>query len=184
MENNQKRRGMWLEQGVTWLLNMLLQEKLARNQMSTAFGVVVALEIACGRKPVDLKLTSNQVSAVDWVWEPYAEGKVLEAADPKLRGDFDDKQMECLLVVGLWCAHKNYKIRPSILQSMQMLRFEVPLPIPSSNMSMVETYSAPPTSLPMHYCYSATGRSNRDVSETNPSGYDFNTNSSQFNTCT
>ncbi|KAI5333139.1 hypothetical protein L3X38_023269 [Prunus dulcis] len=75
--------------------------------------------------------------------------------------------MECLLVVGCW------------------LRFEVPLPIPSSNMSMVvETYSAPPTSLPVHSCYSATGRSNRDVSETKPSGYDFNTNTSPFNTCT
>jgi len=28
---------------------------------------------------------------VDWVWELYGIGKVLEAADPRLGGDFDEK---------------------------------------------------------------------------------------------
>ncbi|KAM1057570.1 hypothetical protein ACFX2I_030813 [Malus domestica] len=38
---------------------------------------------------------------VEWVWELYGEGKVLEAADPKLCRGFDAKQMECLMIVGL-----------------------------------------------------------------------------------
>ncbi|BFG29154.1 hypothetical protein CerSpe_154280 [Prunus speciosa] len=58
-----------------------------------SFGV--ALEIACGRKPIYSKFKSSQTSMVEWVWEFYREGKVLEAADPNLRGDFDKKQMEC-----------------------------------------------------------------------------------------
>ncbi|KAL6283550.1 hypothetical protein ACE6H2_014479 [Prunus campanulata] len=71
---------------------------------------------------------------VEWVWELYGEGKVIEAADPKLCGDFDEKQMECLLIVGLWCAHPNYNSRPSIQQVIQTLNFEVAVPIQPSKM--------------------------------------------------
>ncbi|KAI5333161.1 hypothetical protein L3X38_023291 [Prunus dulcis] len=66
-----------------------------------SFGVV-ALEIACGRKPVDHKWGTNKINMVEWVWELYGQGKVIEAADPKLCGDFDEKQIEGLLIVGLW----------------------------------------------------------------------------------
>ncbi|KAM1805044.1 hypothetical protein ACFX12_030840 [Malus domestica] len=64
----------------------------------------------------------------------YIEGKVIEAADPKLCGDFDEKQIECLMIIGLWCAHPDYNFRPSIQQAIQVLNFEVPLPIFPSEM--------------------------------------------------
>ncbi|ONI12624.1 hypothetical protein PRUPE_4G175700 [Prunus persica] len=110
-----------------------------------SFGVV-ALEIACGRKPIDLSLENSQIEMVEWVWELYGEGTLIQAADPKLCGHFDEKQMECLMIVGLWCAHPDYKFRPSIQQVIQVLNFEVPLPILPSKMP-VATYFAPPTSL-------------------------------------
>lgn len=97
-----------------------------------SFGVV-ALEIACGRKPIDLLFEEDQIVLVKWVWELYREGKIIEAADPKLRGDFDKKQMECLMVVGMWCAHSNYNFRPSIHEAVQVLNFEGPLPELLSN---------------------------------------------------
>ncbi|CAL9017141.1 unnamed protein product [Prunus brigantina] len=109
-----------------------------------SFGVV-ALEIACGRKPIDPEFGTSKNMMVEWVWELYGQGKVIEAADPKLCGDFDEKQIECLLVVGLWCAHPNYKIRPSTQQIIRVLSLEVVPPILPSKMS-VANYFSPPVS--------------------------------------
>ncbi|XP_048441883.1 L-type lectin-domain containing receptor kinase IX.1-like [Pyrus x bretschneideri] len=103
-----------------------------------SFGVV-SLEIACGRKPIDFKLESSQIELVKWVWGLYEEGNVIQAADPKLYGHFDEKQMECLMIVGLWCAHPQYIFRPSIQQAIQVLNFEVPLPILPSKMPVVSS---------------------------------------------
>ncbi|XP_068339504.1 L-type lectin-domain containing receptor kinase IX.1-like [Pyrus communis] len=126
-------------------LEYVITGKASKESDVYSFGIV-ALEIACGRKPIDLSLESSQVEMVEWVWELYGEGKVIEAADPKLHGDFDEKEMECLLIVGLWCAHPDYHFRPSIQQAIQVLNFEVLLPILPSNMP-VATYLAPPVVL-------------------------------------
>ncbi|XP_061359981.1 L-type lectin-domain containing receptor kinase IX.1-like [Gastrolobium bilobum] len=107
-----------------------------------SFGVVL-LEIACGRKPIDLAANEGQITVVEWVWELYGLGKFLEAADTKLCGAFDEQQMERLVVVGLWCVHPDYSSRPSISQVIQVLKFESPLPILPENMP-VPTY-LPPT---------------------------------------
>ncbi|CAL9004487.1 unnamed protein product, partial [Prunus brigantina] len=107
--------------------------QLSKKSDVFSFGIV-ALEISCRRKPIDPKFGGSQVNMVEWVWELYVKGKVIKAADPKLRGDSDEKQMECLLIVGLWCAHPNYNSRPSIQQVIQMLNFEVAVPILPSKM--------------------------------------------------
>ncbi|CAL9017159.1 unnamed protein product, partial [Prunus brigantina] len=116
--------------------------KASKESDVYSFGVV-ALEITCGRKPINFNLESSQIELVKWVWELYGEGKVIQAADPKLNGEFDEKSMECLMTVGLWCAHPDYKFRPSIQQVIQVLNLEVPLPILPSKMP-VATYFAPP----------------------------------------
>ncbi|KAE8008295.1 hypothetical protein FH972_004817 [Carpinus fangiana] len=77
---------------------------------------------------------TNQVVMVEWVWELYGLGKVLEAVDPRLGGDFDEQQMEHLMIVGLWCAHTDRNLRPTIRQTTHVLNFEAPLPILPSNM--------------------------------------------------
>nr|XP_008352687.2 L-type lectin-domain containing receptor kinase IX.1-like [Malus domestica] len=139
-----------------------------------SFGVV-ALEIACGRKPIDPKFGRTQINMVEWVWELYGEGKIIEAADPKLCGEFDAKQMECLLIVGLWCAHPDYMMRPSIQQTIQVLNFEVPLPILPSKMP-VASY----VSLPVSFSISASYNTDLERRQTESSGHGYNTNSSQF----
>jgi serine/threonine protein kinase len=93
-----------------------------------SFGIV-ALEIACGRKPIKTNALEDQVVMVEWVWELYGIEKVLEAADPRLDGDFDEQQMERLMIVGLWCAHPDRNLRPSIRETIHVLNFETPLPI-------------------------------------------------------
>uniref|UniRef100_N1R2E9 Uncharacterized protein n=1 Tax=Aegilops tauschii TaxID=37682 RepID=N1R2E9_AEGTA len=42
--------------------------------------------------------------------------------------------MECVMIVGLWCAHLDLKLRPSIRRAVNMLRFEAPLPSLPSRM--------------------------------------------------
>jgi len=93
-----------------------------------SFGVVL-LEVATGRKAMHQEGKEGQVSLVEWVWELYRFRNLLAAADPKLNGEFDVQQMECLLVVGLRCVNSDSKTRPSIRQVIKMLNFEAPFPI-------------------------------------------------------
>ncbi|KAK1359184.1 Protein kinase domain-containing protein [Heracleum sosnowskyi] len=60
--------------------------------------------------------------------EYAAEGELIAAADPKLSANFDEKQLRCLIIVGLWSAHPDHKLRPSIGQALQVLNSEAPLP--------------------------------------------------------
>ncbi|KAF7073139.1 hypothetical protein CFC21_078179 [Triticum aestivum] len=92
-----------------------------------SFGVVL-LEIACGRRPVDPQEEESKVLLVEWVWGLYGRGALLDAADARLDGDMDAREMECALVTGLWCVHPDYGFRPSIRQAMSVLQFEAPLP--------------------------------------------------------
>ncbi|KAL8195217.1 hypothetical protein R6Q57_025620 [Mikania cordata] len=57
-----------------------------------SFGVV-ALEIACGRKVIDYKAQEKQVWLLNWVWELYGGGTLLEAVDPSLESEFDEKEI-------------------------------------------------------------------------------------------
>ncbi|KAI3442334.1 Non-specific serine/threonine protein kinase, partial [Psidium guajava] len=101
--------------------------KASKESDVYSFGVV-ALEIACGRKPVEPKVEPSKVRLVEWVWDLYGRGQVVEAADPALNLEFDEQQMECLMVVGLWCCHPDYSLRPPIKQVINVLNFEAPLP--------------------------------------------------------
>ncbi|XP_019233767.1 PREDICTED: L-type lectin-domain containing receptor kinase IX.1-like [Nicotiana attenuata] len=107
-----------------------------------SFGIV-ALEIACGRRPIDRKAESDrQVNIVEWVWSLYGMGNINESADPKLSLEFNEMEMKHLLIVGLWCAHPDSNCRPSIRQAIHVLNFEAPLPTLPPNMP-VPTYCSP-----------------------------------------
>ncbi|KAF2320608.1 hypothetical protein GH714_028991 [Hevea brasiliensis] len=101
--------------------------KASRESDVYSFGVV-ALEIACGRRPINSMANEEEVHMVSWVWELYGRGKLLEAADPRLCGDFDKQEMKRLMIVGLWCAHPDKSLRPSISQSIHVLNFATSLP--------------------------------------------------------
>ncbi|KAM0038895.1 putative protein kinase RLK-Pelle-L-LEC family [Helianthus debilis subsp. tardiflorus] len=110
-----------------------------------SFGVV-ALEIACGRKPIDIKAEPSKQRLVEWVWSLYGEGKLLEAVDKRLNGDFDKREMECLMIVGLWCCNPDSSERPTIKQAISVLNFEGTLPsLPAKQ--PVPMYFAPPMAM-------------------------------------
>ncbi|KAE8654354.1 Retrovirus-related Pol polyprotein from transposon TNT 1-94 [Hibiscus syriacus] len=58
----------------------------------------------------------------------YGKEELLLAVDAKLGKDFDEKQVERLMIVGLWCAHPDFSLRPSIRQAIQVLHMETPMP--------------------------------------------------------
>ncbi|KAI3445812.1 hypothetical protein Pfo_002477 [Paulownia fortunei] len=111
-----------------------------------SFGIVL-LEIACGRRPIDVRSQENQVILVEWVWSLYGMGKLLDAADPKLDTEFDAREMEHLMIVGLWCVHPDSSHRPSIRQTIHVLNFEAQLPTLPPTMP-VPTYYTPTMSVP------------------------------------
>ncbi|XP_024318783.1 L-type lectin-domain containing receptor kinase IX.1 isoform X3 [Brachypodium distachyon] len=93
-----------------------------------SFGVVL-LEIASGKRPAVARQESEHlIHLVQWVWDSWGGGRTLNAADARLNMEFDEREMECVIVVGLWCAHPDRNLRPSIKQAVNVLRFESPLP--------------------------------------------------------
>nr|GMD05189.1 L-type lectin-domain containing receptor kinase IX.1-like [Ipomoea batatas] len=65
---------------------------------------------------------------VEWVWDLYGMGKLLEAVDPKLGRNFVKEEIEQLMMIGLWCAHPDSNCRPKISQALHGLKFQVQLP--------------------------------------------------------
>ncbi|KAK4789295.1 hypothetical protein SAY86_020614 [Trapa natans] len=93
-----------------------------------SFGVV-CLEIACGRKSVEPSLSEDHAVLIEWVWSLHESGEILQAADPGLGGDFDEQEMERLLIVGLSSTLTDSRLRPSAKLALRMLESDTPLPV-------------------------------------------------------
>ncbi|GAB2276490.1 hypothetical protein Dimus_011213 [Dionaea muscipula] len=92
-----------------------------------AFGTVL-LEVVCGRRPVEPKAPDDDLVLVDWVWDKWTRGTVLEAVDPRLEGRFNDSEAVILLKLGLMCSCDVPMARPSIREVVRYLDGEAPLP--------------------------------------------------------
>jgi serine/threonine protein kinase len=101
-----------------------------------SFGVLV-LEVACGRRAIaggdnnddgDSDGDGNERVLVDDVWERHGDGRLLDAADRRLKGCFDAPEMECLLRLGLLCTLPDPASRPSMSEIRSILRSERPAP--------------------------------------------------------
>ncbi|XP_065873086.1 L-type lectin-domain containing receptor kinase IX.1-like [Euphorbia lathyris] len=93
---------------------------------------IVALEIVTGRKAANQVEPEHEMSMVEWVWDLYGNGKVMSAIDERLLVhtdlELEVKQAERLMIVGLWCAHPDRNLRPSIRQAINVLEYEAALP--------------------------------------------------------
>ena len=85
-----------------------------------AFGAFM-LEVACGRKPIEIRGLPEEVILVDWVFGCWRKGAILDASDPKLEGNYVVKEMELVLKLGLLCSHSTPAVRPSMREVMQLL---------------------------------------------------------------
>ncbi|XP_058099354.1 L-type lectin-domain containing receptor kinase SIT2-like isoform X2 [Magnolia sinica] len=92
-----------------------------------AFGAFM-LEVACGRRPINPRSSSEEMILVEWVSECWRKGTILAAADPKLGLDFEVEEMELVMKLGLLCSHPSSAERPTMRQVMQFLDGDAPLP--------------------------------------------------------
>ncbi|PPR87060.1 hypothetical protein GOBAR_AA33629 [Gossypium barbadense] len=103
---------------------------------------MVLLEIATGRKSVH-RIQDFEMGLVVWVWDLYGQEKLLSAVDEKLNNNVDEKQVDRLMIVGLWCAHPDNSSRPSIKQGTQALNFEIEKPNIPTKMPIATTSDKP-----------------------------------------
>ncbi|KAM5582631.1 putative L-type lectin-domain containing receptor kinase S.7 [Rosa sericea] len=93
-----------------------------------SYGVVI-LELACGRRPIErIPDCHKMVNLVDWVWGLHSEGRIIDAADQRLAGEFDVEEMQKLLLVGLSCANPDSSKRPTMRRVLQILSNEAEPP--------------------------------------------------------
>ncbi|XVF05466.1 hypothetical protein REPUB_Repub05bG0174500 [Reevesia pubescens] len=78
-----------------------------------AFGAFV-LEVACGRKPFDPNQPAEEIFLVDLVSRCWKRGVILDASDPRLRGNYLVEEMEIVLKLGLLCSNTRPDLRPTI----------------------------------------------------------------------
>lgn len=85
-----------------------------------SFGMVL-LEVACGRKPIMIKAEEDEVVLIDWVRGLYARGRVGEAADSRIQGQYEAEEMETTLKLGLACCHPDPMRRPNMHEIVSVL---------------------------------------------------------------
>ncbi|XP_057540189.1 probable L-type lectin-domain containing receptor kinase S.7 [Amaranthus tricolor] len=109
-----------------------------------SYGVVV-LEVACGKQPIERENGDQKmVNLVDWVWGLHSEGRLIEAADQRLKGEFDEDEMKQLLLVGLSCANPDCLERPNMRRVLQILENEGdPVLVPKSKPTLIFSTSLP-----------------------------------------
>ncbi|XP_031494072.1 L-type lectin-domain containing receptor kinase IX.1-like [Nymphaea colorata] len=108
-----------------------------------SFGVVL-LEIATGRKATSL-IGEEEACLVEWTWEFYGLGSLMEAVDERLKSEFDEQEMERTMVVGLWCVHPDPERRPTIREAIKALSLQANVPSLPQKMPM-PFYTPLPTS--------------------------------------
>lgn len=109
-----------------------------------SYGVVI-LEVACGRRPIEREGDDHKmVNLVDWVWKLHSQGKIVEAADKRLGGEFKEEEMRKLLLIGLSCANPDSAERPTMRRVFQILKNEAePVLVPKVKPSLTFSNSLP-----------------------------------------
>lgn len=116
-------------------IGYLPPESLQKRSTATSksdvfsFGIVV-LEVASGRRAIDLTYPDDKIILLDFIRRLSDEGKLLEACDTRLKdGSYKLYEMEHLLHIGLLCTLHEPQFRPSMKWIVEALSdFSCPLP--------------------------------------------------------
>ncbi|KAK4730603.1 hypothetical protein R3W88_023591 [Solanum pinnatisectum] len=104
-----------------------------------SFGAFL-LEVACGRRPIDQRVSDEDLVLVDYVFSCWTRGDILEAIDPNLGNNYVKEEVELVLKLGLLCSQTEPAARPNMRQVLMYLEDALPLPelslMQTSNISL------------------------------------------------
>lgn len=88
-----------------------------------SFGVLV-LEVISGRSSSKAKWGGMQKLLLEWTWELYEEGRLLELVDPELQ-EFPKEEVTRYMKVALFCTQAAANRRPMMSQVVEMLSRDI-----------------------------------------------------------
>ncbi|KAG6660756.1 G-type lectin S-receptor-like serine/threonine-protein kinase LECRK3 [Carya illinoinensis] len=94
-----------------------------------SYGIVL-LEVICGRKSMDCSLPEDKAILEDWVYHCVEAGDLEQLVGPD--DEFEKKQLERMIKLGLWCIQDEPSLRPSMKKVLLMLEGTVDIPNPPS----------------------------------------------------
>ncbi|KAF3955590.1 hypothetical protein CMV_019202 [Castanea mollissima] len=89
-----------------------------------AFGVVL-LELLSGRKPISSEHPKGQESLVMWAKPILNDGKVSQLLDPSLGDNYDQDQMERMILAATLCIRRAPRARPQISIVLKLLQGDI-----------------------------------------------------------
>ncbi|KAH9717747.1 Receptor-like serine/threonine-protein kinase [Citrus sinensis] len=98
-----------------------------------SFGVVL-LEIICLRRCLDQNLAEDQVILEEWVYQCFEDGNLTQLVEGE---EVDQRQLERIIKVALWCILDEPSLRPSMKKILLMLEGSVEIPIPPNPTSFL-----------------------------------------------
>ncbi|KAM0905149.1 hypothetical protein ACQ4PT_017581 [Festuca glaucescens] len=76
-----------------------------------AFGIFM-MEVACGRRPIEVSAHGEPLVLPDWVFNTWQTGSLTDAMDPRLEQGHVTEEIELVLKLGLLCSHSLSKESP------------------------------------------------------------------------
>ncbi len=67
----------------------------------------LTFEVACGWCPSTTNVEDENMVLLDCVWRCYEDGEFFEVVDTRLMNNFDEKQMNTILLLGILCLYPN-----------------------------------------------------------------------------
>ena len=106
---------------------------------------VLALEVACGRRVIDLgfDVTEERV-LLNFVWSKHESGTLMEVLDPRMEmidGEVSTTIWRCILHVALKCCHPIPEARPPMQEVLYTLQNGVVVPLGPSRPPYPGAYS-------------------------------------------
>ncbi|KAM7258882.1 hypothetical protein ACFE04_014623 [Oxalis oulophora] len=131
-----------------------LAPELTRTNKATVssdvfgFGMFL-LEVACGRRPIELQRLPEEMILIDWVITCWRRNTLLDVIDHRLESSYVAEEVQLILKLGLLCTHNVVDFRPNMGQVMQYLDGNVQLPYiePESRRNGIDELTRAPQTL-------------------------------------
>ncbi|XP_068645450.1 cold-responsive protein kinase 1-like [Aristolochia californica] len=97
-----------------------MRGQLTKKADIYSFGVLI-LEIVSGRSSAKSTRLGVQKFLLEWVWQLYEEGNLIELVDPELEKPYPEEEVLRFMKVALFCTQAAAKKRPNMTQVLAML---------------------------------------------------------------